>query len=794
MGRMLSKLIVRMTVLVMGAVCLFAQERFVLVPGGEMPGRPDLVFDSIEMADAPVTNAQYLTFVRDSGHRAPSHWGQGQPPAGFENHPVIFVNRYDAEAYVAWRSGKEGRRYRLPTSAEFEYAARGGQSGGQYPWGNADPSGNANFDASGDRQFPDWQKHLKPVRSYSPNPWKLYDMAGNVWQMVNNHPDPAQQRWIYRLEHPKQKESSVAGGSWARSAGYLRVNARGGAGGAGITHPDLGFRIVREVPGTTHFERQPRRLAALRQQANVVAISWQWLPGDSPATGFHVYRSPRRDASGKRITDAPVKDATFWKDTTAPTAMAYYRVRPIDASGNVGAPSEWVTAPTELSPGNVAASIMPSARQGNCSPVFGDLNGDGLLDVVFRCDNGIKENTRDPGHWVEIEAFTSFGKQLWRRKLVDYDHCYGNANNSPFLLADLNGDDRAEVAARMQVGEEVFLAILDGVNGKLLRKTPWPAMATDVAGTSTRIHMAVAYLDGQSPSLVTQTGLYENERFHAFDKDLEMLWSFDSFGPTSGSGSHHADIADLDGDGKDEVLDGTTALNGDGSVRWSLYRLHPDIVAVKRIIPATPRDRSRQIFYAVESNTHAGAYLVDASTGKLIWKHNRETDPSWSHAHVGWAADILASSPGMEMMTNKDGHEAQKTVLLSANGELLMEGFPSRFRPVNWMGGEVRELVSPDSTAVHRFDGKQLQPLTGAAPSTASCRFVMSADLLGDYRDEIVCATRNEDGSETFHILTNGAMPEGKQVTRTASREYRLWLARNIGAGYASYFEWQDGY
>ncbi|MCW5964078.1 MAG: SUMF1/EgtB/PvdO family nonheme iron enzyme [Bryobacterales bacterium] len=791
---MSTRLFPWMAALALGAVCLFAQEHFVTVSAGEMPGRPDLVFDSFEIADTPVTNADYHAFVQETGHRAPSHWESGRPPAGFDNHPVIYVNRYDAEKYLAWRSRKESRLYRLPTSAEFEYAARGGQPGALYPWGNDDPIGKANFDAAGDRQFPHWRLHLKPVRSYAPNARKLYDMAGNVWQMVNNQPDPAQQRWIYRLEHPKQKESSVAGGSWARSMGYLRVTLRGGAGGAGITHPDLGFRIVREVPGSTHSQRNPRRLAALRKGAEEVAISWQLLPADDEATAFHVYRSPRRDASGKRLTSAPVKQTTFWRDTAAPQGFAYYRVRPVGSDGREGAPSEWVTASPAPSAGNVAASIAPSPKLGNCSPVFGDLTGDGLLDVVFRCDNGIKENTRDPGHWVELEAFTSYGKQLWRKRLVDYDHCYGNANNSPFLVADLDGDGRAEVAARMQLGDDVFLAILNGVNGNLLRKTPWPAMATDVAGTSTRIHMAVAYLDGVHPALVTQTGLYENERFHAFDKDLEMLWHFDSFGPTSGSGSHHVDIADLDGDGKDEVLDGTTALNGDGTVRWSLYRLHPDIVAVKRILPAQPGDRTRQIYFAVESNTHAGAYLVDASTGKLIWKHNRETDPTWSHAHVGWAADILATSPGMEMMTNKDGHEAQQTVLISAVGEVLMEGFPSRFRPVNWMGSDVRELIAPDSTAVHRFEAMRLQPIAGAAPSATPCRFVMSADLLGDYRDEVVCATRNDDGSEVFHILTNGAMPEGRQLTRTASREYRLWLARNIGAGYASYFEWQEGH
>jgi hypothetical protein len=74
---------------------------------------------------------------------------------------------------------------------------------------------------------------------------------------------------------------------------------------------------------------------------------------------------------------------------------------------------------------------------------------------------------------------------------------------------------------------------------------------------------------------------------------------------------------------RDEVFNGTTLLNPDGTVRWSIYRLHPDIVSVKRMLPG---GKDRQVFFAVESNIHAGAYLVDARSGKIIWKVNREDD------------------------------------------------------------------------------------------------------------------------------------------------------------------------
>jgi len=750
-----------------------------------IPVRGDANVLDFEIADAPLTNAEYAEFVAATGHTPPLHWENGRPPRGFEDHPVIYVNRYDVEKYLAWRTAREGRICRLPTPAEFEYAARAGRPGALYPWGDEAPSNQANFDPRGDRPFSAWREHLKPVRSYPPNPWGLYDMAGNVWQMVHTDHDPATQRWIFRLHHPYEKESTVMGGSWARSAAYLRIGVRGNAGGAGIRHPDLGFRIVREPQGAAHFRRQPRRLAVVRTQRGIF-VSWQLLPGEE-RLGFHIYRSLRRDMAGERLTRQPLSDRTAFLDPAPPAGRLYYRVRPVAEDGREGAPSEWGAEHPDAGGLPAVALLQPGIRQGQAAPVFGDLNGDGLPDVVFRLDNLIQENRPNPGLPVELEAFTSYGKQLWRRPMIGFDACYGNANNAPFLVYDLDGDGRAEVAARIEEDNQVWLAVLDGMTGRTLRRTPWPAMYSDNVGTSTRIHMAVAYLDGRSPALVTQTGLYENELFHAWDAQLRLLWKYESTGPTSGSGSHHIDIADLDGDGRDEVFDGTTVLNPDGTLRWSLYRLHPDIVAIKRIL-GRPQ---RQVYYVVESTTHAGVYVVDAATGRLHWKKNREDDPRWTHGHTGWAADIWEGSPGYELLANTDGHEMKDTMLLSSDGRELLRPVPGSWLPVNWLGRNVRDLVSGDSSQIVRFDGKGFAQ--AAEPPVPGCRVLMTADLWGDYRDEIVCS-RMIDGRWTLLILTNTAEAPGRAVTRTASREYRLWLARNLGAGYGSYFEWEDGH
>ena len=192
-------------------------ERFILIEGST---RANL--EAFEILDHPVTNSEYEIFIKDTGYSHPLHWADGRIPPGKADHPVIFVNRVDVNAYLRWLTQKEGRMHRLPTSAEFEHAARGRLMSQRYPWGSDDPKGRANYDADADRAFDGWKDHLKSARWGSKNGYGLYGMAGNVWQMVVTHHDLATTRWKYRVEDPSLIESAVMGGSWARSEGYLR--------------------------------------------------------------------------------------------------------------------------------------------------------------------------------------------------------------------------------------------------------------------------------------------------------------------------------------------------------------------------------------------------------------------------------------------------------------------------------------------------------------------------------------------------------------------------------------------
>ncbi len=765
-------------------------EGFVFVEGDEFThgvgakqrGNPVRI-GSFEILDHPITNAEYEIFVDETGYPPPLHWINRRIPSGKEDYPVIFVNRYDVETYLNWLSEKEGRIYRLPTSLEFEYAARGNLNDCEYPWGDGFTDEKANFDKSGDRRFDQWEKYLKPAQWRAKNGYGLFGMAGNVWQMTVDYPDPATTRFKYRVEKLTDLERGIMGGSWARSEEYMKCGYRLSLS-PGIRHPDVGFRPVREPKGE-EWGVQPRKLCAVSLGEGNILLSWALLNTDKETTRFNIYRANSRNHSGFLVNPEPIS-TTSYKDSNLKLDSRYqYYIKPVDQSGKEGKRSEWVGIQVSSQASSVIASFHPLFKQGSLVPIFGDLDGDGVLDCVIRMDNGNREMSQDPGLPVQMEAFSSYGRSLWRQDICYHDHCFGSANNVPFNVWDMDHDGKAEIITRMQIDDEVYVAILDGHSGELKYKAKWPEMVSDFSKSSTRIHLSIAYLDGENPAVITQTGLYENEVFVAFDAQLNELWRFESFAETNGSGGHKIEVADVNGDSKQEVFDGTTCLNHDGSLRWSIYKQHPDIVSIHDYLPDRP---GLEVFYIVESSVHAGVYMVDANSGEIIWKLNREDDPRWTHGHHGWTADIWDGSPGIECVSNRAGHNDHHLLLFSADGRVLQDPFPYGYTPIEWDGDVTRELFK--GKIIGNYNGNDVIPIPEGQPQIPEqSHILMAADLYGDFRDELIVQTVDEDRNQFISVVTACEPSDEQYISQTETLDYRLWLGRNMGGGYRSVYD-----
>ncbi len=228
-----------------------AEKDMVLIPGHEFTMGKDkdgadyspahqVTVDSFYLDRHEVTNAEYFKFCSETGYKLPETWGTSIFRCGpeFPNHPVTGVNWYDAQKYAAW-AGK-----RLPTEAEWEYAARGGLVDNSYPNGQE-------WDVPRRKNNPgeNWQNLIVEVASFDTNAFGLYDMSGNVWEWVN---DPYDEDYYKDspAKNPKGPESggikSIRGGSWHSGAMCKRIYFRRGLPGNWVDFA-VGFRCAKTL-------------------------------------------------------------------------------------------------------------------------------------------------------------------------------------------------------------------------------------------------------------------------------------------------------------------------------------------------------------------------------------------------------------------------------------------------------------------------------------------------------------------------------------------------------------------
>jgi rhamnogalacturonan endolyase len=510
-------------------------------------------------------------------------------------------------------------------------------------------------------------------------------------------------------------------------------------------------------------ERLDRGVVARPAAAGKVYIGWRLLASDADDVEFNVYRQQFGEAPLKLNTE-PIRQTTDFTDPSPPKdARCVWTVRTV-ADGKEG--------PSCASPPLRLADQQPPyisiKLQGDYTfqkVGIADLDGDGRYDYVIKQPNANVDPYSAPGYWsrspgtYKLEAYRHDGKFLWRLDLgwsIEQGIWY-----SPYVVYDLDGDGKAEVAlktgegdprdseGRVRTGPE-HLTILEGLSGKPITRVDWPsrdgfreAVSDDLAAYNyyCRNQLCVAYLDGKTPSLLVERGTYNLMKLVAYqlrDGQLRELWRWDnSKEPRKywGQGAHWMHAADVDGDGRDEVLLGSSVIDDDGKALWSTGLGHPDHCYVGEIDPERP---GLEIYYGMETpqKERNGMCLVDAATGKILWGHEGST----RHVHSrGMCSDIDARYPGCECYS-ADTDASKRYAwsrLRTCKGEVLSEenlgGFGALV--VHWDADLQRELLL----------GRNIQDYHGGRHGPRIEGNVAAvADVLGDWREELLTSVPGE--------------------------------------------------
>lgn len=192
--------------------------------------------DAYWMDSTEVTHAAYAAFLAATGRQAPYHWLEGKMPESLADYPIYNVDWADARSFCDWK-GK-----RLPTEAEWEYAARGGLEAANYPWGDDKPTRDQALYAT--------PAGPQPVGRHAVNAYGLHDMSGSVSEWCGD--------WFERTyysaapaENPQGPSEGmyriIRGGAWSDGATRITVFFRNWVRPNQRT-PNIGFRCVRDMP------------------------------------------------------------------------------------------------------------------------------------------------------------------------------------------------------------------------------------------------------------------------------------------------------------------------------------------------------------------------------------------------------------------------------------------------------------------------------------------------------------------------------------------------------------------
>lgn len=582
--------------------------------------------------------------------------------------------------------------------------------------------------------------------------------------------------------------------------------------------------LLSELIAQRQMEYLDRGVSAVPDGKGNVFVSWRLLASDDAKLSFNVYRlivDPNVRATKVKLNKKPVSAVTSFVDEKVDSTHNYrYYVAPI-LNGKELPHGNGFPLSAAAKPYFSIALRTPTGYTPNDASV-GDLDGDGEYEIILHQTGRAKDNSQagitDP---PVFQAYKLDGTLLWTINLGK--NIREGAHYTQFMVYDLDGDGKAEIAMKTAdgsmdakgkvVGDSTkdyrndkgyilsgpeFLTVFNGLTGEAMFTTNYAPARHPSSLTPTtqelkdlwgdgygnrmdRFLACVAYLDGVHPSLVMCRGYYTRTILAAWDwKDgkLTQRWVFDTNEGDNkkyaGQGNHNLTVADVDGDGKDEIVYGAMTIDDNGKGLYSTGLGHGDALHVTDLDPSRP---GLEVFDIQERFDDAGANFRDAKTGDVIWKKaSVKAGEDGEGPGRGLALDIDPRYPGYECWVAGAGI----TGMFDCKGNKIAERTPACNMGIFWDGDVLSEILNGTTIDKWDYTNSKTEKLLEAAQyncvknNGTKSNPVLSADIWGDWREEVMY--RTADNSE-LRIFSTSIPTDKKFYTLMHDPQYRLSIA-----------------
>lgn len=564
-------------------------------------------------------------------------------------------------------------------------------------------------------------------------------------------------------------------------------------------------------------------------------ISWRWLGTESSSVMYNLYKN------GEKLNQEPL-DITNYIDYDA-KAGDKYSVAAVE-NGVEGERCEetellgenYLEIPIDIPEGGVELQTSGAEEQYTYianDATTADLDGDGEYEIILKWDPSNSRDSANVGHTgpTIFDAYKLDGTRLWRINLGK--NVRSGAHDTQMLAADFDGDGRAEFALRTADGTiagdgtvigdpekdwrndngknltgPLYVTVFDGETGAVIDTTDYIPQSQGAYGDKTwdidswgddwgnrseRYNAAVAYLDGENPAMVFARGYYGRTALAAFtleDGKIKNQWVFDTYEKEEGElgwdfggqGNHSVAVADVDFDGCDEIIYGSTAYDNDGSPMYTTGLNHGDAQHTGDLIPSRPGLET----FTVHEWGAMGQDMRDSRTGELIWSSPFGT----IDVGRGTSADIDPRYEGAESWSAME-------MLISADGELITDRYSIPANFLTWWDGDLGREVQ-DGIIISKWDPytSKVKTIFTAenchSNNAGKANPSLTADLFGDWREEVVYPTQD---NSALRIYTTTIPTQYRLPTLMHDPQYRASVAvQNVGYNQPAHTGYYLGY